>query len=355
MAALALRRSAAMWLAALTAATLPIGAFASEARDWLERMNKALSERSYDGTFFHTRGGRAESMRIVHRVQEGEVCERLMSLDGSGREFVRRGNEVSYVLPDQEMVLTEERPRTGGLLPTFPRIDDRQAEFYEFSPVKKVRVMGRDARFIALTPRDPFRYGYRVWIDARSHMPLKTELHDAKGEVLERIAFANLMLMRSIPDETFRLPAGSERYRRVHSRFIRTDSSAGVRQVWTTASLPRGFRLTQQVEQTLPGTDRPVSHLVFSDGLASVSVFIGAAVTLEAAQQQVGGNQQGAATTLVTVIDGKPAVVVGEVPLRTARMIASQLKAARSASPNEPRRPAAPAAPAAPSAAAPAP
>ncbi len=85
MAALALSRSAAIWLAALTAVALPIGAFASEARDWLERMNKALSERSYDGTFFHTRGGRAESMRIVHRVQEGEVCERLMSLDGSGR------------------------------------------------------------------------------------------------------------------------------------------------------------------------------------------------------------------------------------------------------------------------------
>jgi sigma-E factor negative regulatory protein RseB len=100
--------------------------------------------------------------------------------------------------------------------------------------------------------------------------------------------------------------------------------------------LPQGFRLTQQVEQTLPGTDRPVSHLVFSDGLASVSVFIGAAVTLEAAQQQVGGTQQGAATTLVTVIDGKPAVVVGEVPLRTARMIASQLKAARSAVPAAP-------------------
>ena len=45
------------------------------------------------------------------------------------------------------------------------------------------------------------------------------------------------------------------------------------------------------------------------------------------------------------VIDGKPAVVVGEVPLRTARMIASQLKAARSATPNEPRRPVSPAPP----------
>jgi len=336
------RRSLTMWFAALMAATLPLGALATEARDWLERMNKALSERTYDGTFFHTRGGHAESMRIVHRVQQGEVCERLMSLDGSGREFVRRGNEVSYVLPDQEMVLTEERPNSGGLLPTLPRIDDRHAESYVFSDVKNVRLMGRDARFITLTPRDPFRFGYRVWIDARTHMPLKTELHDAKGEVLERIAFANLVLMRSIPDETFRLPAGSERFRRVHSRYLRTESGASIRQVWTTARLPQGFRLTQQVEQTLPGSDKPVSHLVFSDGLASVSVFIGASVTPEAAQQQVGSTQQGASTTLLTVIEGKPAVVVGEVPLRTARMIASQLRATRSAAPAEPRRPATP-------------
>src|SRR5437762_11538679 len=53
---------------------------------WLERMNRALTTRNYDGTFSHWHGGRVEMLRIIHRVQDGTVSERLASLDGSGRE-----------------------------------------------------------------------------------------------------------------------------------------------------------------------------------------------------------------------------------------------------------------------------
>src|SRR5438046_10313722 len=58
---------------------------------WLERMNQALTTRNYDGTFSHWHGGHVEMLRIIHRVQDGTVSERLASLDGSGREFVRTG------------------------------------------------------------------------------------------------------------------------------------------------------------------------------------------------------------------------------------------------------------------------
>jgi len=337
---------------AVLLAVLPLAGFSTEARDWLERMNRALAERSYDGVFLHMRGGHSESMRILHRVRDGETCERLVSLDGSGREFVRRGGELSYVLPDQRLVLTEERPRGAGLLPTFPRIDDRNADFYELSAVKRVRLMDRDARLIALQPRDPYRYGYRVWIDARTHMPLKTELYDSGGVVLERIAFASLVMLRDIPDKTFDLPAGTERFQKLRSRLVRAEPAQNEQlRVWSTARLPQGFRLTQWGEQTLPGSDRAMSHLVFSDGLASVSVFIGADMTPGTAATAVA--PQGAASTVTTVIDGRPVVVVGEVPIRTARMIASELRAQRlrmlapaPASPSSPAVPAAPAAPA---------
>ena len=56
---------------------------------WLERMNHALTTRNYDGTFSHWHGGHVEMLRIIHRVQDGSVSERLASLDGSGREAWR--------------------------------------------------------------------------------------------------------------------------------------------------------------------------------------------------------------------------------------------------------------------------
>ena len=38
---------------------------ADEARNWLERMTKALANQNYDGRFFHLSGSRTEMMRII--------------------------------------------------------------------------------------------------------------------------------------------------------------------------------------------------------------------------------------------------------------------------------------------------
>src|SRR3981189_184248 len=86
--------------------TLPqLSRGADDPREWLEKMNKALATRNYDGTFFHLSGGRLETMRIVHRVRAGRVTERLVSLDGSGREFVRNNDELTCYLPHHPTVL----------------------------------------------------------------------------------------------------------------------------------------------------------------------------------------------------------------------------------------------------------
>ena len=324
---------------------LPAAAWAEEASEWLERMNRALAEQSYECTFFHERGGQSESLRIHHRVKDGAVDERLVSLDGSQREFIRRGDEIIYVLPDQRSVFVERRPRRGGLLPHFPRFDEYTAKFYRLGEVERTRVIGRDARLVSLTPLDPYRYGYRVWIDARSALPLKIETYDRRGQVLERISFANLRLAE-IPDETFAPGVPVANFRRVEAdRGVRlttvTDSSA----VWNLQTMPRGFRLTQRAEQALPGTDEPVSHLVLSDGLVSVSVFIGARMPPRASKEIALERRIGASTAYSTFVHGHHVVVVGEIPVETARLIATQLRLDGAQSPGRPGTPARPAEP----------
>ena len=51
---------------------------------------------------------------------------------------------------------------------------------------------------------DQLRYGYRVWIDEATAMPLKTQLRNAQGEVLEQIVFTDLRLPAHIPDSAAR-------------------------------------------------------------------------------------------------------------------------------------------------------
>ena len=332
------------WLAAC-ACVLPVAAFADDAREWLERMNRTLAEKSYEGTFLHERGGHSESLRIHHRVRNGEVAERLVSLDGSPREFIRLGEELMYILPDQRVVLVERGPRVAGLLPNFPRFDARTAQFYRLEPVARTRVSARDARLVSLVPLDPYRYGYRVWIDARTVLPLKTEMYDSRGRVLERISFANLQLA-DIPDDTFSPGVSLNGFRRIEAdRGVRLNAGASNSEVWNLRTAPRGFRLTQRGEQALPGAEDPVSHLVLSDGLASVSVFIGARLPPRASKEIALERQIGASTAYSTFVHGHHVVVVGEVPVATARLIVSGLRPGEPQAPGRPGVPARPAEP----------
>jgi sigma-E factor negative regulatory protein RseB len=163
-------------------------------------MNHALATRNYDGTFFHLSEGRVETMRIVHRVRAGRVTERLQSLDGSGREFVRDNDELTCYLPDQHTVLVEPRPDHGPFLGSLPQFGADANEFYRIESLPAVHILGRAARVIAVNPLDQYRFGYRLWLDEKTAMPLKTQLCDSRGQVIEQIFFARLDMPESIPD-----------------------------------------------------------------------------------------------------------------------------------------------------------
>ncbi|HTX06102.1 MAG TPA: MucB/RseB C-terminal domain-containing protein [Steroidobacteraceae bacterium] len=316
------------WLA--LALTLAGAAYADEPARWLERMNHALTTLNYDGTFAHWEGGKVEMLRIIHRVQDGTVSERLVSLDGSGREFIRTGASLACYLPDKHVVLVEHTPAKVSLLGGFPAINAQTARFYDIKEVARMRFNRRSTHLITVMPRDQYRYGYRLWIDDSTAMPLKTQLCDAHGNVIEQIVFANLKIRSHIPDSAFRPDISTAGF-----QWLRNDSASlkdAVTQhtVWSVDHLPPGFRMTVRAAQTMPGSPGPVDHLVFSDGLASVSVFVetthivattpGQAPVMESARV-------GSSYAFSTVVDGHKVTAVGEVPPQTVRFIADSVKA----------------------------
>jgi sigma-E factor negative regulatory protein RseB len=325
-----IRKRLALGLAWLVCA---LGGGAASATDdpaeWLQRMSVALSSRNYDGSFFHLSDGKVESLRIIHRVTDGQVTERLMSLDGSGREFIRSGSELACYLPDQRTVLVERRSREGSLLGKLPVLDPSAAQFYEVQGGERTRLLGRPVRVVRVSPRDDYRYGYRLWIDEKTAMPLKTQMCDGRGNVVEQIVFASLRLPASIPDAAFE-PAVSTR----GFRWIRRESrvaAAGLpgRRGWHAARLPPGFRMARSGLQVGADAAEPTSHLVFSDGVAAVSVFVEprpgtAAVEPDPSRS---ASRVGSSTAITTVVDGHRVTVVGEVPPRTVEVIASGLRA----------------------------
>jgi len=318
------RLAALSLLLTVGAAGVALGAEPSE---WLERMNRALTSRNYIGVFTHNHGGRVETLRIIHRVRGGDVSERLLSLDGPGREFIRQGDEVTCYFPDKKTVLVERRAPDGPLLGALPALGEDDSHVYEIRGGERERLLGRTTRVVALQPRDEYRYGYRLWIDEQTSMPLKTQLCGASGEILEQIVFSNIDLPERIPDSMFKpmVDASNYRWLRADRQLAATSSTPAL---WEAMKLPPGFRMATRSAQALPGSSEPVAHLVFIDGIASVSVFV--EPQKPNTQTTEGPARVGSSSAFSTVVDGHQVTAVGEVPPTTVEFIANQVKAAKS-------------------------
>jgi sigma-E factor negative regulatory protein RseB len=315
--------------AALCIAAQAFGADSArdDPRDWLARTDEALSNRNYEGVFVHEHAGETETLRVIHRVDGEGVAERLQSMDGSGREFIRKGNQLICYLPDRHTVLVERSPDAALLLSGLPRMDAGSDGQYEIKELARTRVSGRDARVIAIAPLDQLRYGYRVWIDEGTAMPLKTQLRDSHGGVLEQIVFTSLNMLARIPNSELEPGIDAHAY-----RWVRRDAEpidSGTLSVsWESAALPAGFRMTASARQMLPAG--PVEHLVFSDGLASVSVFVeigrsgDGSASAGAAREDAAA--LGASSAYSLVVQGYRVTAVGEVPPETVRVIAQAIR-----------------------------
>jgi sigma-E factor negative regulatory protein RseB len=296
-------------------------ACAESGQEWLARMGAALNNASYVGEFVSESAGRTERLSITHRVRDGVVSERLVSLTGHGRELVRENDEVVVYLPDQKLAIIERRSGRSDLMGSLPQFEGRMASWY------KVDWVGRETlddfgptAVVAVRPLDGYRFGYRLWIDVDSHMPVRSDLSDGSGRVIERLRFTKLRFDDDIPDSAFE-PALDRRKLRWVRQSPQTDDEAPA---WKAAQVPPGFRLSVSGMQALAGNGAPANHLVYSDGLATVSVFIQATVAGKPSAQ--GTSRSGVASAYTTVIAGHQVTAVGEVPPRTLKYIATGLR-----------------------------
>ena len=305
---------------------------------WLERMSYSLEYLNYEGTLVQFRGADAAVMRIVHRVENGVPTERITAMDEVGREIIRRGEEVTCILPDQQAVLvgtrSGEQQGTSPLREQFAgdvRFDDR---YYRLALANGGKLVGRDTAVVTVRPTDGYRYGYRLWLDHATAIPLKVQIAADDGVVVEQLLFSDISLPERIPASSVQpsLTTDSYTWQRSPARAFPV-AGAGPAVVvepgsWRVESLPPGFSLRAVRAQRATGSTAPLEHLVYSDGVASVSVFVEAGVA--AAEQVEGPSRMGAANAYTTMTGGFLVTAVGEVPIRTVETIARSVRQAAS-------------------------
>ena len=298
---------------------------AEDAVQWLSRAAQAARQLSYVGTIVYQIGPRVETSRLAHLFDNGGELEKLVSLDGPAREVVRTQTDVRYYYPDVKLVKIEPRTFRNA----FPGLSaDQQrslSQYYDFRVVTGERVGGRAAEVVTFEPRDGMRYAHRFWSDTATGLLLKARIVNERGDVVEQFAFTDLSVNATI-DRALVEPTWAKA---PPDWTIREGSGGDVKQGdtgWTVARVPPGFAKIMEGFRKLRGRQDPVAHLVFSDGLVAISVFV------EPLPPAVGGtglSQQGGLNIYSVKLDDHLVTALGEAPGATVRQIANSVQQRR--------------------------
>jgi sigma-E factor negative regulatory protein RseB len=287
--------------------------------DWLNKMASAVQTSDYEGTVIRLQNGKVEALKVVHMVVDGVVREKVIVQEGNGLEIIRNGNEVQCILPDKKSVLVEEWNDQSTLFSTLPSSDIRFGNEYDVSIVRTERVAGRKAIMLAIRPHDQFRFGHRIWLDTATGFPLQTKLMDSNGEAIEQVKFADISLGKDI-DTSALAPSISTKDFRWFTEPQR-EITHTVDSPWQSDELPPGFRVVSTHEEELPGRELPVTHILYSDGLANVSVFIEPSTDKKIARR----SRVGASNSFSVELEGFQITAVGEVPAATVEQFATSM------------------------------
>ncbi|MGI9202993.1 MAG: MucB/RseB C-terminal domain-containing protein [Woeseiaceae bacterium] len=292
--------------------------------EWLDRMSSAVRSTNYEGTVIRHQNGETEALKVAHKIVDGVVTERLASQEGNGLEIIRIGDEVHCILPDRKSVLVETWNNQSTLFSALPQREATNTPHYDLSLVREGRVAGRPAVMIAVRPHDEYRFGHRIWLDKETAFPLKTSLVNLNGDVVEDIKFADITISDNINAAALDPSVSLESFTwyRESARYHSTD----IETRWQCDDLPAGFRAVSTRTESTPadesGAETSTTHIVYSDGIASVSVFIAD----RTGEERDGWALVGTSNSFTAEVNGFQVTAVGEVPGVTVQRIASSMR-----------------------------
>jgi len=293
------------WIAGFAGLLLLSGMARADATlDWLNRATAAAKQQNYSGIYVYHHGEHVEVLRVLHRIDAKGEQEKVEVLDGSPRQFLRINNDVYCHLPDGKHVRLERNaPRRffPALLPAQPA---SLLAYYDAKLGGNERVAGRPCQVMLLEPRDGYRYAYTLWLDRQTGLPLKSHIVNSNGNVVSMFVFSEIQIGKAPDAQLFHNDLTGKSI-----QYASLEQSASA--AWNVTP-PPGFELVQEAVRALPGKQTPVTHLVFSDGLSVLSMFV--EPVNPQMQHMHGLSAEGAIGVYAREVDGYAVTTLGEVP-----------------------------------------
>lgn len=296
---------------------------ASQPRDglhWLSRVVDASREQNYSGIFVSRHGGHGETSRITHIMLDNRELERIEVLDGSPREFIRDNDEVKCYLPERRTLIVEKRGQRPPFPMGLPTSLTGLPEHYNIRKGAIERIAGRDSQTILLEPRDALRYGRKFWVDIPSGLLLKAAILDAQNESIETFAFTQLQVGENIDRNALksRFATQAETW---HTLNLQASQAGSRNEQWLFKVQLPGFRKIADMRRNFFRRHRDregveATHIVFSDGMATISVFI----EPRPPKMEAGETAVGTLNIYRRTLDDQMILLMGEVPRPTLKI-----------------------------------
>ena len=306
--------------AACNPAVAAEGTSPAEGMRLLRQMANAARQSNYTGTFVYKHGSQIETSRIWHLTDASGSYERLEALDGPLREIVRANDEVTCYYPATKVAKVENR-LSGRRFPAV--VSEQLSAIIANYSVRKggiERVAGHDCQVTILEPRDQLRYGHAFCAETKSGLPLRAKTLNERGEAVEMFAFTQVDIGAQLSHEHVRprYDATAPGWKLDQSA-LAIGSEQDMR--WMVLNHPAGFRKVMEAIRTIHG--KQAAQLVFSDGLAAVSVFVEPGVAGARAAQEL--SHQGAINVFTRPHAGYVITTLGEAPATTLMLFSNSV------------------------------
>lgn len=283
-----------------------------DALQWLNRVASSSRKLSYSGVFVYHSADRSETSRIAHMMENGRELERIETLDGSPREVVREGDEIKCYLPDQRLLVLERGKEQRSFPAVLPEGLAALTDHYTIRRGPPGRVAGFDAQSIVVEPKDELRYRRQFWVETQSGLMLKASLLDEQGNPRESFAFTELHIGGPLSRDSLKahakLQSGEWRVHDIRSREMPPDSGK-----WVFRTQLPGFKKISGMLRKSPRDGQQITHLMFSDGLAAISLFI-QPVSAAQPRPETGAFTMGAVNVYKRLLADHLLVAMGDVP-----------------------------------------
>ncbi len=292
----------------------------TEALAWLQKIANAARQLNYTGTFIYQHGDQVETSRITHFADRSGEYEKLETLDGPKREIIRTNNEILTFDAEHRVMKREKRSPRRAFPALLPDQLFHLPDYYQLRKGDQERIASYDSQALVLEPRDAFRYGHKLWADVATGLLLKARMLDEQSRVVEQFVFTQLSIGSGVTRDSVRSSFDTREWAgEPPSPNAPAPSDTG----WMVKNQPPGFKKIMEMKRFKPGAQAPIAHLVYSDGLAAVSVFIEPLPTKRKFQE--GLTHQGAVNIYTRPLPDQLVTVLGEAPALTVMQMANSV------------------------------